>query len=68
MYNLFSESTVPSSLLSDHPDVVVGTPWRIWQQIQNGALSIKDSLEMLVIDEADLVFSFGYENDVKSKI
>lgn len=28
--------------------------------------SFRDSLEMLIIDEADLLFSFGYEEDVKT--
>jgi superfamily II DNA/RNA helicase len=28
-------------------------------------LDLKDSLETLVVDEADLVFSFGYESEVK---
>ena len=29
-------------------------------------LDLKTSLQMLVIDEADLVFSYGYEHDLKS--
>ena len=29
-------------------------------------LRLKKSLEMLVIDEADLLFSFGYEEDLKN--
>lgn len=52
-------------LLADKPDVVVGTPARVWAQIQAGNLDLSESLEMLVIDEADLVFSFGYEADIK---
>lgn len=52
----------------EKPDIVVGTPTRILAHIQAGNLSIKDTLEMLVIDEADLVFSFGYEDDVKAII
>ncbi|XP_063433456.1 probable ATP-dependent RNA helicase DDX56 [Mytilus trossulus] len=52
--------------LMEKPDIVVGTPTRILAHIQAGNLSIKDTLEMLVIDEADLVFSFGYEDDVKA--
>ncbi|XP_076103217.1 putative ATP-dependent RNA helicase DDX56 isoform X2 [Mytilus galloprovincialis] len=54
--------------LMEKPDIVVGTPTRILAHIQAGNLSIKDTLEMLVIDEADLVFSFGYEDDVKAII
>ena len=29
-------------------------------------LDLKVGLQMLVIDEADLVFSYGYEHDLKS--
>ena len=29
-------------------------------------MNLKESLEVLVIDEADLLLSFGYENDIKS--
>ena len=29
-------------------------------------LHLKNSLELLVVDEADLLFSFGYEEDLKS--
>ena len=56
-------SDVP--VLGDVPDAVVGTPSKVLTQIEAGSLSFKDSLELLVMDEADLIFSFGYENDVK---
>lgn len=29
-------------------------------------LHLKNSLEVLVVDEADLLFSFGYEEDLKT--
>lgn len=32
----------------------------------NQTIRLKKSLEILVIDEADLLFSFGYEEDLKS--
>ena len=50
----------------EQPDIVVGTPSRILAHIKAGNLNLKKSLEMVVIDEADLVFSFGYEEDVKA--
>ena len=49
----------------EKPDIVVGTPSRILSHVRAKHLELKDSVEMLVIDEADMVFSFGYENDVK---
>ena len=53
-------------LVGDLPDVVVGTPARVLAHVKAGNLDLSDSLEMLVIDEADLIFSFGHENDLKS--
>jgi len=53
-------------LLAENPDIVVGTPSRILGHVQAGNLVLKDSVEMVVIDEADLVFSFGYEQDMRA--
>lgn len=49
----------------EKPDIVVGTPSRILAHLSAGNLSVKETMELLVIDEADLLFSFGYEHDVK---
>lgn len=49
----------------ERPDIVVSTPARALAHLKANSLSLKDSLDILVIDEADLVFSFGYEDDVK---
>lgn len=57
--------SVQRPLLVEKPDIVVGTPARTLQHIKAGNLNLKESLEMLVIDEADLVFSFGYEAELK---
>ena len=50
----------------EKPDIVVGTPSRLLAHLKAQNLTLKDTLEVLVIDEADLVFSYGYENDLKS--
>ncbi|XP_064602237.1 probable ATP-dependent RNA helicase DDX56 [Liolophura sinensis] len=52
-------------LLMEKPDIVVGTPSRVLAHLTAGNLSVKETMELLVIDEADLLFSFGYEQDVK---
>ncbi|ENN81219.1 hypothetical protein D910_12222 [Dendroctonus ponderosae] len=52
-------------LLMEKPDIVVATPARCLQHMLAGNLNLKKSLEILVIDEADLVFSFGYETEIK---
>eukprot|EP00095_Tigriopus_kingsejongensis_P008864 maker-scaffold15_size728074-snap-gene-5.14 protein:Tk08864 transcript:maker-scaffold15_size728074-snap-gene-5.14-mRNA-1 annotation:"probable atp-dependent rna helicase ddx56-like" len=53
-------------LLAENPDVLVGTPSRVLAHIQAGHLDLRDTLELLVVDEADLMFSFGYEADVQA--
>ncbi|XP_015276596.1 PREDICTED: probable ATP-dependent RNA helicase DDX56 [Gekko japonicus] len=52
-------------ILMEKPDVVVGTPSRVLAHLQARNLSLQDSLELLVLDEADLLFSFGFEDDLK---
>ena len=59
------ELSAQRPLLADLPDIVVGTPSRVLAHLEAGNLTLKESLELLVIDEADLIFSFGHEDDVK---
>ena len=59
------ELSAQRPLLADLPDIVVGTPSRVLAHIEAGNLTLKESLELLVIDEADLIFSFGHEDDIK---
>ncbi|XP_015920743.2 probable ATP-dependent RNA helicase DDX56 [Parasteatoda tepidariorum] len=51
-------------LLRDKPDIVIGTPMRILAHLQENNLRLENSLRTLVIDEADLLFSFGCKSDV----
>nr|XP_040053351.1 LOW QUALITY PROTEIN: probable ATP-dependent RNA helicase DDX56 [Gasterosteus aculeatus aculeatus] len=53
-------------VLMEKPDVVVGTPSRVLAHLAAQNLVLHSSLEMLVVDEADLLFSFGFEADLKS--
>ena len=53
-------------LVGDLPDIVVGVPSRVVAHLKSGNLLLSKSLELLVIDEADLIFSFGYEEDLKT--
>ncbi|XP_055791954.1 probable ATP-dependent RNA helicase DDX56 [Salvelinus fontinalis] len=52
-------------ILMEKPDVVVGTPSRVLAHLSARSLDLQASLETLVIDEADLLFSFGFEADLK---
>lgn len=56
---------VQRSLLSDSPDIVVATPARASLNINTSALLL-DDLTYLVIDEADLVLSYGYDEDLQN--
>ncbi|SLM39313.1 atp-dependent rna helicase dbp9 [Lasallia pustulata] len=56
---------VQRSLLADLPDIVVTTPARASLNINTSALSLQN-LAYLVIDEADLVLSYGYDEDLQN--
>jgi len=56
---------VQRSLLANFPDVVVSTPARAWNVINSGALDVS-KLQYLVLDEADLVLSYGYDEDMEN--
>ncbi|RFU30627.1 hypothetical protein B7463_g5729, partial [Scytalidium lignicola] len=56
---------VQRSILSDVPDIIVATPARAALNLNTEALSF-DNLTHLVIDEADLVLSYGYDDDLKN--
>ena len=52
-------------ITSETPDIIVGTPSRVLMHIQAKNLpNLKNQLKYLVIDESDLMFSFGYEQDL----
>lgn len=57
---------VDRPILMEKPDVVVGTPSRVLAHLAAQNLVLHSSLEMLVVDEADLIFSFGFESDLKN--
>jgi ATP-dependent RNA helicase DDX56/DBP9 len=59
------DDLVQRARLADFPDIVVSTPGRVSVNINNGALSLSN-LAHLVIDEADLVLSYGYEDDLNT--
>uniref|UniRef100_A0A2M4BJA4 RNA helicase n=1 Tax=Anopheles marajoara TaxID=58244 RepID=A0A2M4BJA4_9DIPT len=52
-------------LLADRPDIVVSTPGRLRTVLIDGTLNVRESLRCVTIDEADLMFSFGFEKDLR---
>ncbi|KAI0033910.1 DEAD-domain-containing protein [Vararia minispora EC-137] len=55
---------VQRQLLTDKPDVVIGTPAKVLGLLQSKTLSLS-SLESLIIDEADLILSYGHDEDIR---
>lgn len=49
--------------LKRKPDIIISTPAKIVQCCQSGHLDLSN-VKVLVIDEADLVLSFGYSEDI----
>eukprot|EP00730_Choanoeca_flexa_P016283 TRINITY_DN7662_c0_g2_i2.p1 TRINITY_DN7662_c0_g2~~TRINITY_DN7662_c0_g2_i2.p1 ORF type:complete len:550 (+),score=127.49 TRINITY_DN7662_c0_g2_i2:36-1685(+) len=54
------------ALLQSKPVIYVGTPTRVLEFIQKQPNDIRQHLRMLIMDEADLLFSYGYRDDVTS--
>lgn len=51
------------------PEIVIGTPSRILSHIQAGSLvNLRKTVKSLVVDEADLLFSFGFEDEMQKII
>ena len=48
-------------------DIIVGTPSTVLEAVESGAVSVA-GLQMLVLDEADLLLSYGYETDMKNLV
>lgn len=63
--SLSDDSTsVQQYRLKSKPDIVITTPARIVQHIKAGSVDLSN-VHSLVIDEADLILSFGYAEDVQ---
>lgn len=54
-----------NAVLQDSPDIIVTTPSRATQYLSSSRLSL-DNIQQLIIDEADIVLSYGYEDDINA--
>ncbi|WFD00361.1 RNA helicase [Malassezia yamatoensis] len=59
-------TNVQKLLLSEKPDIVIATPSRALASLKAGDMTLSESLESLVIDEADLIFSYGHDTEMKA--
>lgn len=57
---------VQQTLLATGPDIIIATPSRALAHINLSPQVIVTNLAHLVIDEADLVLSYGYEDDLQA--
>ncbi|KAI3636120.1 hypothetical protein MIR68_006001 [Amoeboaphelidium protococcarum] len=60
---------VMTAIAQEVPDILIGTPKSLLQvaeQLHAQSKPMSESIQHLVIDEADLLLSFGYEKDMKS--
>ncbi|EJS42546.1 dbp9p [Saccharomyces arboricola H-6] len=65
--NISSDMSGPvlSTLLMDQPEIIVGTPGKLLDLLQTKIDSISlNDLKFLVVDEVDLVLTFGYQDDL----
>ncbi|TPP66473.1 ATP-dependent RNA helicase DBP9 [Fasciola gigantica] len=60
----FNEVEMVRPLLTENPDVVIGTPAKVIAHLRAGHFSLM-ALKRLIVDEADLIFTFGHESEVQ---
>ncbi|KAL5512982.1 DBP9 [Sanghuangporus vaninii] len=53
------------TLVAEKPDIVIATPSRILNALQAKTISLS-GLDSLVVDEADLIFSYGHDEDIRT--
>lgn len=49
-------------------DMLIGTPTKLLAHINNKTFDMQKSMDYLVVDEADMMLSFGYENDLDNLV
>ena len=52
------------AVLAEKPDIIVGTPTRVLAHVEAKHINLSKTMKQLIIDEADLVFSYGYGDDL----
>lgn len=51
--------------LADQPTILISTPGRLVQHLEKRTVELSKSLDIIVLDEADLILSYGYQEDVE---
>ncbi|XP_017778789.1 PREDICTED: probable ATP-dependent RNA helicase DDX56 [Nicrophorus vespilloides] len=61
------EIAIQKPLLTNKPEIIVSTPSKLLKHLTAETITLS-TIQYVVIDEADLVFSFGYQNDIEELI
>lgn len=61
----YASEAVQRSQLAESPDILIATPGRLAQNLNRPELEL-DGLTHFIFDEADLVLSYGYEEDLQA--
>ncbi|KAG8931441.1 ATP-dependent DNA/RNA helicase [Tulasnella sp. 418] len=62
-----TSSQLQKMLLAEQPDILIATPSRALNLLQSKSISLQ-LMESLIIDEADLILSYGHDEDVRQII
>lgn len=57
--------TITQFKLQSKPDIIVSTPAKLVFQLKSGKIDLSQA-KMMIMDEADLVLSFGYADDIQT--
>jgi ATP-dependent RNA helicase CshB len=52
-------------LKRDPPEILVATPGRLLDLIQNFGLDLEQSVNYLILDEGDMMLDLGFERDLE---
>lgn len=63
-----AEEGSQSAMLRDKPDIIVTTPSRLLTFLKEKMIDLKICFDSVVVDEADLTLSLGYETDIQGII
>ena len=57
--------TLVKSLMGERPAIIVSTPGRLKEYLEQEMVVLYEGFEMVIVDDVDLMFGFGYENTIR---
>lgn len=62
--NSKEETLKQEAILRDAPTIVISTPASLMKHVKQKNIDVNSHVEMVVLDEADLILSYGYREDM----